>query len=572
MQRHHLAPMLRLFACAALALALATSAKADAVDDYLKRRMAREHIPGLSLVVIRNGKIVKAKGYGRASVELDVPVRPDTVYDLASTTKPFVAAAVLLLVQDGKLTLEDRVTRFLENAPESWKEITVRHLLSHTSGIKDYLADLRRDFPNDTPPEQIIKAAMDVPLNFAPGARWAYSNTGYVLLGMIIQKASGQTYDYLLQERVFQPLGMADTRRHTPDGVVPRRATGYLWYGSAFHNGEFLKFLMTNHGDRGLLSTALDLAKWDAALSSGRILNPAVREAMWSPIVKVGGPSTHESGYGLGWFINQINGHRQFSHPGGAPGTGAILSRYPDDGLTVILLANGGKAFMQALDLGVARHYIPGLMAARLVKLRPVLLDAYAGYYNAYGFQVLKVVRDRAGLLLDDGGGVNNEFLPVSDARLVAEEADREFVVARGAQGEVTGATLRFGKDEASVQRIGPLARTVRPQPDPAPALTRNIEAVLRAFAKGGKAVEDVPLLAPQARKDYSQGPAWELAGMKGIAYIAGYDVAARGIQRHGAMVSRVLYYRLLTNGRDRFVLVCLTAEGLVTDQDVVEE
>jgi CubicO group peptidase (beta-lactamase class C family) len=570
MRLFHRSGVLRLYACGALVLAFVQSANADAVDDYLKRRMAREHIPGLSLVVIRKGQIVKAKGYGRASVELNVPAMPDTVYDLASTTKPFVAAAVLLLAQEGKLSLEDRISRFIEDTPESWKEITLRHLLSHTSGIKDYLADLRRDFPNETPPEQIVKAAMDAPLNFTPGAKWAYSNTGYILLGMIIHKVSGRSYDAFLQERVFDRLGMADTRRHTPDGVVPRRATGYLWYGGAFHNGEFLKFLMTNHGDRGLLSTALDLAKWDAALSSGRILNPAVREAMWTPIIKVGDPSTHEARYGMGWFIKRINGHRQVSHPGGAPGTGAILSRYPDDGLTVILLANGGRAFMQALDLGVARHYIPGLMAARPVKLRPALLDACAGYYNAYGSQILKAVRDGSGLLLDDGGGVNNEFLPVSDTRFVAEEADRKFVVARGAQDEVTGATLHFGKDEAPVQRIGPLAHTIRPQPDPDPALTRKIEAVLVAFAKGGKPVEEVPLLAPQARTDYSRGPAPELAGIRGIAYIAGQDVAARGIERHGAKVSRVLYYKLLTDSGACFVLVYLTAEGLVTDQDVV--
>jgi CubicO group peptidase (beta-lactamase class C family) len=566
------AGVLRLCAWGGLALTIVRPAQADAVDDYVKRRMAREHIPGLSLVVIRNGRIVKAKGYGRASLEHDVPARPDTVYELASTTKPFVAAAVLLLVQDRKLALEDRVSRFIENAPESWKEITLRHLLSHTSGIKDYLSDLNHDFPQDTPPEPIVKAAMDAPLNFAPGAKWAYSNTGYVLLGMIVQKVSGKSYDAFLQERVFNPLGMADTRRDTPDGVVPRRATGYLWYGGAFHNAEFLKFMMTNHGDRGILSTALDLAKWDAALASNRILTPASQAAMWTPVIHFDGGYTYPFSYGLGWFIKSIHGHRQLSHPGGAPGAGAILSRYPDDGLTVILLANGGRAFMQALDLGVARQYIPGLAAARPVKLRPALLNACTGYYNAYGSQLLTAVRDGPGLFLDDGGGVNNEFLPVSDNRFVAEEADRAFTVTRDANGGVAGATLRLGKDEMAVQRLGPLAHTLRPQPDPAPALTREIEAVLRAFASGGKPVEETPFLAPQARKDYAHGPAPELAGMMGISYVAGQDVAAQGIQRHGAKVSRVLYYKLLAGGGSHFVLVYLTAEGLVTDQDVVAE
>jgi CubicO group peptidase (beta-lactamase class C family) len=562
----------RLGACGALALAIVHPANADAVDGYIQRRMAREHIPGLSLVVIRNGRIIKARGYGRASIELNIPARPDTVYELASTTKPFVAAAVLLLVQDGKLSLDDRISPFIEHAPESWRNITLRQLLSHTSGIPDYLSDLRHDFPNDTPPEAIVKAAMEAPLQFAPGTKWAYSNTGYVLLGMVVQKVSGKSYDAFLKERVFGPLGMVDTRRDTPDGVVPRRATGYLWYGGAFHNGDFLKFMMTNHGDRGLLSTALDLAKWDAALSSNGILTAASREAMWTPVIQFDGGYTYPFSYGLGWFIKTIQGHRQLSHPGGAPGSGAILSRYPDDGLTVILLANGGKAFMQALDLGVARHYIPGLAAARPIKLPPARLDACVGYYNAYGSQILEAVRDGSSLFLDDGGGVNNEFLPVSNTRFVAEEADREFTVTRDARGSVTGATLRLGKDGMAVQRIGPPAHTVTPQPDPDPALTRKIEAVLVAFAQGGKPVEDVPLLAPQARKDYAQGPAPELGGIRGITYIAGQDAAAQGIRRHGAMVAHVLYYRLLTKGPVRYVLVYLTPEGLVTDQDVVND
>lgn len=553
------------------ALLAAPRAQADAVDDYVKKRMAREHIPGLSLVVVQNGQIVKAKAYGYASLELRAPATLSTVYDLASTTKPFVATAVMLLAQDGKLPLDDTVGKFVENIPETWKPITVRHLLSHTSGIKDYLADLDHDFPHDTPPEQNVKLAMESPLKFPPGTKWSYSNTGYVLLGMIVKKVSGATYDEILRERVFGPLGMKDTRRHTPDEVIPRRASGYLWYGGAYHNGDFLRFLMTNHGDRGLLSTALDLAKWDAALSTDRILTAASREAMWTPVITFDGGYTYPFEYGLGWFIKTINGHRQISHPGGAPGTAAILSRYPDDGLTVILLANG-RAFIQSLDLGVARHYIAGLSAVKPVKLDAARLDACTGYYNAYGSQLLRALRTRNALYLDDGGGVNNDFLPVSDTRFVAEEADRGFTVTRSAQGEVTGATLRLGKDEMAVQRIGPLAHTVKPQPDPDPGLTTKIEAVLRAFAQGGKAVEEVPQLASQARTDYARGPAQELSGMQGISYVTTMDVSGRGIERHGAKVSHVVYYRLITAGKLRFVLVYLTAEGLVTDQDMVSD
>jgi len=553
-----------------LILALTLHANADAVDDYIEHRMLREHIPGLSLVVMKDGKILKAKGYGHASLELNVPTSTATVYELASTTKPFVAAAIMLLVQDGKLSLDDKITAYLKDTPEAWKAITIRQLLSHTSGIKDYANELRHDFPSDTPPDQIIKAAMDAPLNFQPGSQWAYSNTGYVILGVIAARVSGQTYDEFLQERVFKPLGMQDTRRDSSDGVFKNRATGYLWVGGEYHNAEFLKYMMTNYGDRGLLSTVMDLAKWDSALSSNRILSKAATALMWSPVIKFDGGGTYEFGYGLGWFIKEVNGHRQISHPGGAPGAGAILSRYPDDGLTVIMLVNGGKAFMQALDLGVAQHYIPGLAKAVPARVSTRLLDSYTGYYNAYGSQILTALRYKSCLYLDDGGGLNNDFIPVSDTRFVAEEADRAFTVVPDAK--LADAILQLGKDKMSVQRIGPLARGVVPQPDPDPMLTHQIQDILISFAHGGEAVERVALLAPQARKDFSHGPANELAGVGSISYICEQKVSGRGIQRHGMEVSRVIYYRLLTPGAAKYVLIYLTPGNLVTDEDVVSD
>jgi CubicO group peptidase (beta-lactamase class C family) len=555
------------------ALALATTrAHADRVDDYVRQRMAREHIPGLSLVVVQKGKIVKAKGYGLASIENHVPAAPETVYDLASTTKPFTATAILLLVQDGKLALDDKIGKFVENVPESWKPITIRHLLSHTSGIPDYLADLEKDFPNDAPADQIVKTAMAAPLKFAPGAKWSYSNTGFVVLGTIVKKVSGKTFDAMLSERVLRPLQMDSTFHATPDGIVPHRASGYLWYGGEHHNADFLKFLMTNFGDRGLLSSALDLAKWDAGLASGRVLSPSMREAMWTPTIRFDGGYSYEFAYGLGWFVKDIHGHRQISHPGGAPGTATILSRYPDDGLTVIILTNGGKAFVQALDLGIAKFYVPSLSVVKPLSLPPSTLAACVGYYNAYGSQLLKVSRSGKSLFLDDGGGVNNEFVPISRESFVAEESDRGFRIAWGAGDVVTGATLRLGKDEMAVQRIGPHASRLKPQSDPSPELSKKVESVLMALAQGGKTVETVVQLAPQARQDYSRGPAQELSGMRGISYLAAIDLTGRGIERHGAKVSRVLYYKLLNEGRPRFVLVYLSEGDLVTDQDVVRE
>ena len=542
----------------------------DAVDDYIKKAMSRQHIPGLSLVVVRDGKVVKAKGYGLASLELGVPASPETVYGLASATKPFVATAILLLVQDGKISLEDKVSKYLNETPEAWKSVTIRHLLSHTSGIKDYSSDLRRAFPHDTSPEKFAQEVMREPLNFAPGEKWAYSNTGYVLLGMVVLKASGKSYDAFLQERVFKPLGMKATRRDSPDEVVPNRAAGYLWAGGgSLRNAEFLKYLTMNQGDGGILSTAPDLAKFDAALSTDRLLSAPSRDVLWTP-VKLNDGKTH--GYGLGWFLEEVNGHKHVYHAGGSPGANSMISRYPDDRLTVIFLTNGGAAYAQGLDLGIAQRYVPGLISYKAVKLEPAVLDSYTGYYNAYGQQLLKVTREGGVLVLDDGGRLTNEFVPVSDTEFVAADADRGFTVLRTAKGAVERMTLRLGSDEMAVQRIGPLISSLKPQLGADAALTRKVEAVLRAMAKGGKAVEQVPGLAPQTRRDYSHMGVPEYEGIQSISLLGAQDVAGRGIERHGSKVSRVLYVRIRTEKAPRNVLVYLTEDGLVTDEDVLRD
>jgi hypothetical protein len=279
------------------------------------------------------------------------------------------------------------------------------------------------------------------------------------------------------------------------------------------------------------------------------------------------------SGYGLGWFVDKVNGHRHIHHAGGAPGTATMIALYPDDRLTVILLANGsGGSYVQGLELGVAQRYVPGLVSRELVKLRPEDLDSCTGYYNVFGSQLLRVRREGNGLVLDDGGQLVNAFLPLSESNFVAEDADRGFTLIRNKQGELLGLTLRLIRDEMPVQRIGPFARSLEARLGDNSTEDRKLEAVLKAFAQGGKAVEAAEGVAPQARKDYARGPSPELSGIQGISFITGQDVSDRGIERHAGKVARVLYYRLVTDSGTRYVLVYLTADGLVTDQDVVSD
>jgi hypothetical protein len=331
-------------------------------------------------------------------------------------------------------------------------------------------------------------------------------------------------------------------------------------------NADMFKYMMSNRGDAGLLSTVGDLAKWETALASGRIISSNSLEAMWSPVRLNDGSGCN---YGLGWFLKKVNGHRHVFHPGGFAGAATIISRYPDDNLTIILLANGGRAYPEGLDLGIAQKFIPGLMPTPEA-IAPDLLASYTGYYNAYGQQLLKITRVDHGLLLNDGGGLANIFLPLSATNFVAEDADRGCIFWRSATGQVTGMTLRLGVDEMPVQRIGPSIQASNSRPDPDPDLSHRIERVLEAFAAGGHAVEEVAGVADVARKDYARGPASELSGIQSIAFLDSQDLSGRGIERHAGKVKRVLYYRMFTDSATRYVLVYLTADNQVTDQDVL--
>jgi CubicO group peptidase (beta-lactamase class C family) len=212
------------------------------VDDFIRAEMKRENIPGLSLAVLKHGNILKEKGYGLANVEWSVPATPETVYQLASVTKCFTATAVMQLVEDESLTLKDRIATHLPNLPKAWSEITVWHLLTHSSGIKSYtqLAEIA-DHPERTfTKDEMIALVADLPLEFRPGERYDYSNTGYYLLGMLIEKVSGQSYGAFLKRRIFTPAGMTSTRVNDFSELIPRRATGYVLRDGAIRNGLFV--------------------------------------------------------------------------------------------------------------------------------------------------------------------------------------------------------------------------------------------------------------------------------------------------------------------------------------------
>jgi len=344
--------------------AMGSPAHADKIDDYFKAEMSKQHIPGISVAVVRDGKLETARGYGLANVELESPVTANTVFEIGSMTKQFTAALVMMLVEEGKIGLDEKISKYLDGTPDAWKEVTVRHLLTHTSGIHGYteVGDFMALARNPHTQAEIVKLVSGLPLDFKPGEKWQYSNTGYYLLGMIVEKAAGKTYDSFLKERILTPLGMNETRNGDPTTVISRRACGYLWSGT-YQNAPALQ--PTSAFAAGeLVSTVGDLAKWDAALSAGSLLKKSSYQEIWTP-VKLNDGKTFD--YGFGWGLGSQEGHRIQSHGGGTAGFSTVITRYPDDKLTVILLTNRAGSNAAGLAQAVAGFYIPAL-APKAVK------------------------------------------------------------------------------------------------------------------------------------------------------------------------------------------------------------
>lgn len=345
------------FRCATIVMLLiwAGIVHADPVDDFVSSEMNRQQIPGLSLAVVQNGKILKEKGYGLSDIENEVPVTPDTVFQSGSLGKQFTSALVMLLVKDGKLSLDASISSYLPNTPKSWEAITVRHLLTHTAGLADpyQRLDMRRDYTDD----ELLKIFAEIPVLLRPGEMFAYSNMGYQVLGFLCTKVAGRFYGDQLRERIFQPIGMG-TRNISGRDIVMHRAAGYSWFEGEIKNQEWVSPSLNSTADGGLYLTAHDLALWDLALYGESPLDAAIKEASWSP-VKLNDNSTYP--YGFGWDLQPVNGHRSIAHSGTWQGFKTFISRFVDDKLTVIVLTNFSGAKPGMIAHGVAGLYIPAL-------------------------------------------------------------------------------------------------------------------------------------------------------------------------------------------------------------------
>jgi len=335
------------------------------VDEGVRAQMLEQHVPGVSLAVMRDGKIIKAAAYGFANLELKVPLTAEMLFKSGSLVKQFTATSVMMLVEEGKVGLDDEISKYLPEAPASWKGVTIRRLLTHTSGIRDFFGedgDPKFDPHRNYSEDEWIRLFSAQSLRFSPGDKWSYCNAGYILLGAVIHRVTGRTWFEFEKERIFDPLGMTSVKLISTDEITPNRVSGYILADKDLKNEPWSTSSYASTACGSLYLTVFDMAKWDAALYTERLIRRSSLEQMWTP-VKLNDGSAYP--YGFAWRTRQVNGHRLMQHDGVETAFTTRFVRYVNDGISVVVLMNLGEdeeALMPTrMTDSVAAIYIPSL-------------------------------------------------------------------------------------------------------------------------------------------------------------------------------------------------------------------
>ncbi|MGB9067833.1 MAG: serine hydrolase domain-containing protein [Candidatus Acidiferrales bacterium] len=367
------------------------SQRLKSIDSFITAQMAQRQIPGLAVGIYSRGEILLVKGYGLANVELGVRAKPETIFQSGSVGKQFVSAAIMMLVEEGKLSLDDSIVKYFPDAPAAWKPILIKNLLSHTSGLAEYESGdrigpqgpfyLRLDFTED----ELVSKIEALPIEAAPGEKWDYRNTNYALLGILIHKVTGKLYYDFLSERIFKPLGMTSTRIISDRDIIPNRAAGYEIDDGELKNQAWVSPTFDSTADGTLYFNVLDLAKWDAALYGTQLLKQSSLDRIWT-VYPLNDGTPNPAGYGFGWMIGAQNNHKRIEHGGGWQGFTARIARYPDDRLTIVVLTNLDAGHSNA---GPIAHMIAGLVDPPLL---PAKLAAIADTEPALAASLAKLL------------------------------------------------------------------------------------------------------------------------------------------------------------------------------------
>ena len=424
-----------------LLLLCAVTAAAQDFEGYVQSWVRDGRFRG-AVLVARNGEPVFRKAYGKANEEWDIANTPETKFRLGSITKQFTAACVMQLVEQNKLTLDDPISKYYPDAPPAWAKINVRHLLNHTSGIPSYTGlpgFMQKRVRERMTPVEIVKLTQDMPLEFEPGSKFAYDNTGYILLGYLIDKLSGLSYADYVQRHIFDRLDMKDSGYDTAEAVIKRRASGYSPNGT---NSPFIDMSLP-YAAGSLYSTVDDLVKWDKGLYGGKVVKAESLAAMTSPGL---------SDYGFGLVIRNENGRKMIGHGGGINGFNTEMTRFPEQGVVAIVLSNQNTGATGQIAIGLARLAMGDDVKPRPlrteIKLPAEKLDQLAGEYELRPGFSMKVWRDGERMMTQATGQGPAEIFAISDTRFFVKVVDAELEFERGSDGRATAMTLHQGGRE----------------------------------------------------------------------------------------------------------------------------
>jgi CubicO group peptidase (beta-lactamase class C family) len=417
--RKRIAPILPLLFVMAAAAAT-PDAGAGKFDEYVNAFAQQDEFMG-SVLVAKAGQVVFKKSYGLANRELAAPNTPDTKFRLGSLTKQFTAAAILQLQQQGKLSVDDHISKYIPESPDAWKDITIQELLSHTSGLPNFTSfpDYQKTQRLPTTPLNLIQRFLKKPLDFPPGTKFRYSNSGYIVLGYIIEKVSGESYEAYLKQNIFDPLDLQSTGYDHAAAILKQRASGYLPHGLHLVNAGYID-MSVPFSAGALYSTVNDLYRWDRALYTEKVLPKAALEKMFTPRL---------GDYGDGWFITQLFDHKIESHEGGINGFASYIARYPDDDACVIVLANLQTAPSGRIGKGLGAilfgqpYEMPKVHTA--VEVPDSVLAQHAGKYELGKLEV--TIIDQAGRLFWEMKGQDKvELFPESQSKFFMKATDAE--------------------------------------------------------------------------------------------------------------------------------------------------
>lgn len=451
--------------CAAIAVLLAAPLVHAAPDpagdvaariDQVLSATYKADAPGATVIVFKDGKTLLRKAYGLADVERKLPLAADTPMRLGSITKQFTSTAILMLVDEGRIRLDDDITVYLPDYPTQGKKITIEHLLTHTSGIVSYTGKpgYALAMQKDLTVQQMVDSFKNDPLDFAPGSRYKYNNSGYFLLGAIIEKVSGKTYDKFVEERIFVPLGMTRSAYEGHERDKAPRAQGYTRAPEGFQPSKPISMTQP-YAAGSLVSTVDDLARWDAAVSSGKLLQAGSWQRAFTPYTLSTGSRT---GYGYGWETGTLRGAQMIGHGGGIPGFNSFALRLPAEKLYVAVLSNvdsgmapASEAAYKAAAIAIGKPF-PDYQAR---KLDPKLLDAYAGVYRAEGSDTRTVRRDGERLVLQRAGRPPVTLQAYSETGFFIPDSLQSFEFSRDAQGKVSQLVVHNPTADQVNPRIG---------------------------------------------------------------------------------------------------------------------